>query len=336
MIDNIPNIDLSQISMPVFDTGEFVPKWDPKKNHIPHSILILGNGFDLDLGIHTKYSEFANNKEYWPFKDSLSFEEDSLPYFLNKHKNQVDTWFDLEELLASYASETKNLNKEKVIQVKNDFSTLTNALQEYLIHQENVFVEQMKNSIGHARRVTPAHLILQYFLTKQVRSIYTFNYTNAYRIARQFILKFEDNINHIHGSTKEENIILGTGDQRVMGDAFFEMHKSASPHYGSNNLVEDINNADEVYIFGHSLGKNDHDYFSEFFKMASKTVHRPFAPGKIKIRIFTLDEKSEIELKKQLMTLTDNHLIGLYAHSDFKILKTGLKYQEWMTSVDNL
>ena len=56
-------MDINQISIPPISTGEFVPNWDPKKNHIPHSILILGNGFDLDLGIKTKYSQFAENKE---------------------------------------------------------------------------------------------------------------------------------------------------------------------------------------------------------------------------------------------------------------------------------
>lgn len=327
---------MQQIQTPIINSGEFVPKWDPIKNHIPHSILILGNGFDLDLGIQTKYKQFADNNDFWPFNESFSFEEDSLPYYLNTHKNQVDTWFDLEELLACYASESQNLSKEKIAQAKQDFSILSNALKKYLIQQENLFVERMRESLGCARRVKPAHLILQLFRTKKVRTIYTFNYTNAYRIANQFVLNFDDEIHHVHGSTREDNIILGTGDQRQIKNDFFEFYKSASPFYESNNLVEDLNTADEVYIFGHSLGKNDHDYFSEFFKMASKTVHRPFAPGKIKIRLFTFDQNSEIELKKQLMALTDNHLIGLYAHCDFKILKTDTKYQDWMVQPETL
>ena len=92
-----------------------------------------------------------------------------------------------------------------------------------------------------------------------------------------------------------------------------------------------MNNADEVYLFRRSLGKNDRDYFSEFFKMASKTVHRHFVPDKIKVRIFTLNDNSEFELKKQLMTLTENHLIGLYVHCDFKIIKTDNNHQDRMT-----
>ena len=30
------------------------------------NIFIIGNGFDLDLGMKTKYSDFANNEKYWP------------------------------------------------------------------------------------------------------------------------------------------------------------------------------------------------------------------------------------------------------------------------------
>lgn len=330
-MDGFQHLDISKLSIPPIEIPDVATNVDPMKNYIPHSVLILGNGFDLDLGIRTKYKQFADDNDFWPFKESSSFDEDSLPFFLNKHKSQVDTWFDLEELLACYASEKKDLSKEKISQAKQDFSILSRALKEYLIKQEETFVERMHNSMGHARRMTAAHRMLQLFLKKQVRSIYTFNYTNTLRIANQLILNFEGVFNHVHGSTLDDNIILGAGDQRQINEDFFEFYKSASPFYKSNNLVEDLNNADEVYIFGHSLGKNDHDYFSEFFKMASKTVQRPFVPSKIKVRIFTFDDKSEIELKKQLMTLTGSHLIGLYAHCDFKILKTDVKYQDWMT-----
>ena len=174
----------------------------------------------------------------------------------------------------------------------------------------------------HTQRMKASHSILQDFLEMQNSKIYTFNYTNTQKIAKNLILDFKDNVTHIHGSIKENNIILGTGDQRDIPDPFFQFYKSASPNYSSNNLVEDLNNADEIYIFGHSLGRNDHDYFSDFFKMASSNPKVPQCSKKIKIRIFTYDNNSEIDIKKQLMALTNRHLIGLYAHCDFKIIKT--------------
>ena len=191
-MDNIlSNINMSKVSIPMpeinaYDSGV---KWNPIENHIPRSVLILGNGFDLDLGIQTKYSQFADSPD-WPFKDVKSYEDDTLPYFLNSHKNQVDTWFDLEELLANYACKSTGLTKDKILKAKQDFYVLSNALNEYLIKQEDDFVKQMNDSIGRTKRATPAHYILQHFLKKEVRTIYTFNYTNAYRISKQFILDF--------------------------------------------------------------------------------------------------------------------------------------------------
>lgn len=289
-------------------------------NNISNSILIIGNGFDLDLGIKTKYIDFANS-EYWPFKERFSFEENTLPYFLNSHKNNVETWFDLEELLAKFARDNSILSKEKINETMRNFEILKKKLKEYLEKQEDVFFEEMK---GNTQTNKVSHLILQVFLKMQGRKIYTFNYTNTQKIAKSLISGFEDNVTHIHGSIKKNNIILGTGDQRDIPDPFFQFYKSASPNYSSNNLVEDLNNADKIYIFGHSLGRNDHDYFSDFFKKASSNNKIPQYSKKIKIRIFTYDNNSEIDIKKQLMALTNRHLTGLFAHCDFKIIKTSL------------
>lgn len=33
------------------------------------NVFIIGNGFDLDLGLPTKYSDFAKS-EYWPVSES--------------------------------------------------------------------------------------------------------------------------------------------------------------------------------------------------------------------------------------------------------------------------
>ena len=289
-----------------------------QNNNISNSILIIGNGFDLDLGIKTKYIDFANS-EYWPFEERVSFEENTLPFFLNSRKNKVETWFDLEELLAKFARDNSIFSKEKIIDTMREFEILKKRLKEYLEKQEDVFFEEMKENTQTKKM---SHSILQDFLKMQGRKIYTFNYTNTQKIAKSLISGFEDNVTHIHGSIKENNIILGTGDQRDIPDPFFQFYKSASPNYSSNNLVEDLNNADEIYIFGHSLGRNDHDYFSDFFKMASSNPKVPQYSKKIKIRIFTYDNNSEIDIKKQLMALTNRHLIGLYAHCDFKIIKT--------------
>lgn len=36
-----------------------------EKNKIPKRLLIIGNGFDFDLGRNTRYSDFAKS-DFWP------------------------------------------------------------------------------------------------------------------------------------------------------------------------------------------------------------------------------------------------------------------------------
>lgn len=208
------------------------------------------------------------------------------------------------------------------------------SLKEYLQAQEDEFCKKMDTTM-HAKRDTPARNVLQKIIrNKKEYKIYTFNYTNVYRIARKIILEAEGKMFfHIHGSIRDNNIILGTGDQREINPAYFGFYKSANSSYASSNLVEDLAEADEVYIFGHSLGTNDHDYFYDFFQ---DCIHYHKENNcKRKIRIFTYDVNSELEIKKQLMKLTNKHLIGLYAHCDVKILRTCREYQDsWMLKDD--
>ena len=157
--------------------------WDSQKLHETHSLLILGNGFDIDLGLQTTYKAFFENEEYWPFKKGIKYEEGSLPFFLNECLGEVGTWYDLEEALANYAGCSTNhghIDEEQHKKTRKDFSILCNALEEYLKNQEDAFVKKMQDN-HHAKRMKPSHYVLSYFLKKEIRSIYTFNYTTIVR-----------------------------------------------------------------------------------------------------------------------------------------------------------
>ncbi len=335
-LPQIPSFDFLKPFTENMNSSETSNLWNSLNKSVPKSVLVLGNGFDIDLGMKTRYEQFVKSTD-WPFDKSNNYDETSLPYFLNQYLGSIDTWYDLEEALAKFAKKSaKQLTNKEITNTKEDFAILCHSLESYLQKQEDTFIQQMK--VSGTRLMKPAHCFLQYFLKKEIRSIYTFNYTSVRRIANTLGLDFHDKYTHIHGSLEKSNIILGAGDQRELDDNYFDFFKSANPSYESNNLVEDLNTADEVYIFGHSLGLNDHDYFSEFFKMAaSKSAHRINFSEKIKLRIFTYDAESEIAVKKQLMDLTEKHLIGLYAHCNFKILKTCKQHQdEWMLDDDSL
>ena len=108
------------------------------------NVFIIGNGFDLDLGLPTKYSDFANS-EYWPVsesennsvkevekKEAHSIKTPTLEDAIETAKNR-ETWFDLEGELLEYSKlrdEIKHKfyvlsNRESPNNVKKsvDFST---------------------------------------------------------------------------------------------------------------------------------------------------------------------------------------------------------------------
>lgn len=67
------------------------------QNKIPNRLLIIGNGFDLDLGRNTRYSDFAKS-EFWP--KNLN----SQLYKYLDSKAHIEKWFDLEGELATYVT----------------------------------------------------------------------------------------------------------------------------------------------------------------------------------------------------------------------------------------
>ena len=318
--------DIPQISIP--DYGSIMapdPIRDAFQNYTPKTVLVLGNGFDLSLKMKTSYKDFASST-FWPFSDKEKYAEFSLPYFLNSNYDKAKSWFDLEELLAIYASSNNiegNIHKGDSSLIEKDkefFKILVSSLTDYLQQEQENFVERIKNTQG-ARRASVAHIVLQMLEKKEHLSIFSFNYTDLCLLARQFILGFDADVHYVHGSLRDKDIILGAGDSRLLDDNYFDFYKSANERYKSNNLIEELSDADEVYIFGHSLGKNDQDYFFEFFNKSIYERKGVFHTRKLKLRIFTKDTKSSLEIKKQIMMLTNHHLTGLYAHCDFKVYK---------------
>ena len=103
-----------------------------------------------------------------------------------------------------------------------------------------------------------------------------------------------------------------------MNDDYDFLQKSFDPNYNPPSLVYDLLSAQEIVIFGHSIGVNDRQYFKSFFQKQTSTSN----PSRKKITIFTRDGKSEIEIKRSLQQMTDHNLSTLYGLNDLQIIKT--------------
>lgn len=251
----------------------------------------------------------------WPFGSTTYTFSNGLGEYLNT-RIDAENWFDLEKELANYAQSVSSdkLSNEQLIRYdKEDFNLLVNRLKEYL-------QSELQNFHKNARDCK-AKDILSKFSQKSNYFIHTFNYTDVKCISDVFKMRVDKNrIEYVHGSLDGNDIILGAGENTQLPDEYDWLYKTSNKNYSSNNLADSLANADEICIFGHSLGENDFDYFKPFFQRISQhtdlTYNNAMTDRRLKLTIYTKNEKSEIEIKRQLRKLTDNHLQGIYGKAE--------------------
>ncbi len=289
------------------------------------TVLILGNGFDLDLGWKTRYSDFTNS-DFWP-KESVDC-SGSLLQFLNRKKHTAD-WFDLEQYLLDFCNE---LQREDVYhkdeyerENKHFFNELQVELGKYL-------EKEQENKIKSG---SCAALLLKQLLSEdsKIELIYSFNYTDLYGICQKLKIKLSENVDyiHVHGSLKNKDLILGVDDSKVPDNYVF-LQKTINIHYKSTNIIASMALAEEVIVFGHSFGKVDEEYFRPYFEYI---LRQDIVDGQChpKIIIFTYDEESRIAILRRIFEMGINRQ-RLFNLCDFKIFRTKEDQKEIISYIE--
>lgn len=334
-------------------------------------VLILGNGFDLDLGRKTLYKDFYES-EFCP-KD--------YPAPIIKHLNErwndnleAVKWYDLENEFLNYYEKIRykeitgydlyDENERKILVRIKEYPTHTthSIIQENLdiinrLHADNILSLSSNNHlIVHPDAFLPpverdikAIQKIKYGLIKYLEGIqhsnikensvaativrtfaynyehldeyavYSFNYMTLKSIYNSNATeKFNDITLFVHGSVKDGNIIIGTKDYQISPKYDF-IQKSFDPKFNPPTLGVDLLLADDITIFGHSLGVNDSQYFKPFFEQQSM----PTAKKKT-ITVFTKDDKSELQIKRALQEMTNWKLSALYSMNNLQIIKTDI------------
>lgn len=285
-----------------------------------NNVFIVGNGFDLALGLPTRYSDFAKSK-FWPVSE---FAEQKRDYLAQKNytsletyldgKRDLGTWFDLEQELYIYSRKTKfsnNItNNEQPDDIKNNvayFELLQTRMCEYIQSVQNNF-KQFHYDV--ARDVLEAIVDNGFFNSK-----YSFNYTELPPIPNH------NNIEciHLHGSVKDRSAILGV-DEKKLRDGYDKLIKTSSKYYRSHDMYNALSFANEVVIFGVSFGDIDYSYFDRFFK---GLVDKEFIKEEDKqyITIFTKDDNSRMAILRQLRKMGVD-MQRLYAQSKLQFICT--------------
>lgn len=274
-------------------------------------VFVIGNGFDLDLGFRTRYSNFASCGQFWPFRP----DDSGLAGFLNR-KYETERWLDIERCLFDYAKpkpRVRSINDPDKMPVEADkeaYIKLTRHLNDYI---KRIPYETRIVTDSIAAQVLGAVTNNGGYIT------YSFNYTDLGEIAdRLDINRLE--YTHIHGSVNDNSIILGIDAINDVMDGYDFLYKVYDPQYRSNRLRHDLEEAEEVVIFGHSLGEVDYSYFQSFFRNLCREENK--AEDRKRVTIFTYDDSSRLSILRQLRDMNEKKMQLMFNNNDFQIICT--------------
>ena len=280
------------------------------------TIVVLGNGFDLDLGLNTNYSDFAKSQHWTELMDNNVHSKDDtrLLGFLKK-KYDIEQWVDLEGALLDFATvKTKNHDFNNADEDACDFASLCLSLRYYLKDQQDLF-KPFRHSVASE------YLKYLSFCSNQ-SCLYSFNYTQLNLLAQKCNINMGYDAKHIHGSLREnDNIILGIETREYIDEHYSFLFKTQNRKYKHSNLLKDLRGKDEYVFFGHSLNGMDYAYFdSTFIQLSNNNLDTP------RLTIITKDEKEENKFKNFLRKKHIS-LQGLFSNSDPCIILTDAIYK---------
>lgn len=257
--------------------------------------IIIGNGFDLDLGLPSKYSQFIESDEWKMIKNTINlsankdYRSHSLLYHLHKANINKD-WFDIENEIKQFIHDHPKCTKDEVDCIKIEFNILQKALKEYLIRVSSV----CKMNID----MYPYMFINK--LTNCLKKIvvFNFNYTNPINFlpTQSCCPLFLRNQISIHGNLDNNRIVLGCNEQdyKNYNNSLSFMYKQ-NMLSNTNNISQSLLDAKDVVFYGHSINDMDFCYFKDFFNYISAVIKNNKT-----VTIITLDEESERTIKNNI------------------------------------
>lgn len=276
-------------------------------------LLIIGNGFDIDLGLKTRYSDFSDSK-IWEKIVGNTFNFGSNLLGALREAKEKEAWFDIEKTMHDYV---RSIEPDRLVDYiinkdKADFDKVSEALSEYLKEEQD---NRLLKTDSFAAQVLRKIVEVGSF------DYYTFNYTNLEKIAKSCGIKIDTSkITHIHGSLENDSIILGvlTDPTDPINEQYSFMYKDNSRFYMSNNMYEDFEKAEDIIFFGHSINGMDFPYFRDFF------IKQSGMDGEYKskhITIFTYDDASNQQIRNSIRNAQVD-LTQLFRRNDIKFIQT--------------
>ena len=288
--------------------------------------LIVGNGFDIDMGLPSKYSDFIKSKEWQDVVSGFNIYLQQKDYQNHSLIAQLQMasansqWFDIEQEIHRFIVFHPDNTERDVRDMRSEFEVIKKALTNYLKRITSTFTadnSKVSTALHYRMRECP--------LT--VTEIY-FNYTYPHQyiklpIQPEIFNGAQHWVTFVHGSLRDNDIVLGCdlqeGEQVNRQLSFMYKYNQLKK---ANHIARNILEAKEIIFFGHSINEMDFGYFKEFFKVASAS------PIPIRhLTIITYDDESERNIKDNIRNQGIS-VSDLYSNLwTFDIIKTSKLYE---------
>lgn len=262
------------------------------------TVIVIGNGFDLDLGWDTSYKSFYEKHDGW--KMHRRDEDDLFQYVI---KQVPGNWFDFERTLHEYALHRAQNpfpkdNTDKIDRDIQDYNTFKTQLMDFISESSK---EPIKMD-SHAYRLLEAYVEAKKTKTSDKFfpiKLFSYNYTPLLNVIHQIDSSVKVGYIPVHGMVEKRNIIFGFHDDLGIPKEYRPLQKSMDENYMSSDVVRESLQAKTIIFFGLSLGYIDGVYFKNLFEQISNLSN----PQMINKRVvfITKDTQSENNIKNNLL-----------------------------------
>lgn len=257
-------------------------------------VFIIGNGFDLNLGLQTSYQSFIDSFDF------KSKESGNMLFMYLRYIMTVDGWIDVENELVNYSNDPLSTTN-----FLGEYEELCDCLKQYITSIDLSSIDEESAAFKMLRSIDLSDDFL----------IINFNYTDSVlHILRNLGHKnVQSKIIHVHGSVASNEIIFGVDDNAGINPEHVFLYKSYSSIFGNKYDFENIVDFEHFYFFGHSLGQSDHLYFKNMFKWLTYSRE---SKGKM-VKFYHHSQRSKDAIILQLQDLTSNKLGSLKMKVNF-------------------
>lgn len=236
------------------------------------TVVVLGNGFDIDLGLQTSFRDYLGSYLFYETPNAHSI-------LVMRRLNMKDnTWSDIEGFFRHKLIEyVNNPSKNLCDDIQDTWLIISRSWSKYITE----FTMLNKIKINHD---SCAYELLT--TTKDAHNWFTFNYTSPFYLSG---INDKGEPKHVHGSfvPREQmpkgcmylipqNLIIGVDSYvsktLIKDDNLKHIIKKQNPNFKPTTIINSMEKANNLIIFGHSLGITDSDYFNSFFKKIIKGI----------------------------------------------------------------